>query len=882
MLEMKFDFDGLIQLLAKNLYSEKHVFIRELIQNSHDAIVRRRAIEGDTYSGKISIEARPDDLKFIVRDTGIGMSNEDLIEYLSTVGKGATRIARQEQQTEGLIGLFGIGFLSAFVVASRVEVKTRHLGEAKGWVWQNSGNKDYTIDPCEIEQPGTTVTVFLKGEEEKGVIHKEEVEKVIRRYADFLRVPIHLNGSSEPVNAMRMPWERSGISQNELELDTRIYLEKTMRDNVLEVILVQLPEIKVSGVLYITRTRTIQRSIPRAMRLFVNRMFICEKETELVPEWAQFVNGVICVQDGLLTLTAARDNFIRDENLKQLQTELGDLIVRHMEKLAKDKPQRFSEILRYHDWSIKAACHYYDEFFDKFADLLEWRTNQKLPRTYTSEIGVKYTEDNLLKIREDFTPVWRTLPEILKHLPKPQNETQLLSYVSDRSAANQYFQMADAAGTLVVDASYPFEEELIKAYAKRADGKIKLVAVDREDDPNVFQELQEQSDLRLKLLAEYMSQVIRPGGTGRVRADVRYFEPQDLTALIRSTEASTGEMKAREIINDPNSSQDLREMAQEMLRMSRNSSMRLVLNASNPMIRLLAQQNFDNPDVLNIIRGIYNSAILYNQELMTPQNARIFYEQYQELMSRSLDYIIQQDDLKRQTETLEKEREAIRKRDQKGEEPKHLIFFLMTPLGETYKLFIETVRDVIENRFGCQLFVANDRQYKDTVIDNVRSHMDQAHAFIAEVTDANPNVMFELGAARFDLRERPIVLMRKNSQQQLPADLHGRIYVNYDEKTGQELAEYLDAQLRADQRIKSLLEKKGRERYISPKFLKDVSRFPHIEEKVWQNLADNYPTQEAWQRASEEKVKTILGRENEDLANVMLIRIQTGVASGQL
>jgi hypothetical protein len=159
--------------------------------------------------------------------------------------------------------------------------------------------------------------------------------------------------------------------------------------------------------------------------------------------------------------------------------------------------------------------------------------------------------------------------------------------------------------------------------------------------------------------------------------------------------------------------------------------------------------------------------------------------------------------------------------------------------------------------------------------------MDQAHAFIAEVTDANPNVMFELGAARFDLRERPIVLMRKNTQQQLPADLHGRIYVNYDEKTGQELAEYLDAQLRADQRIKSLLEKKGRERYISPKFLKEVSRFPHIEEKVWQNLADNYPTQEAWQRASEEKVKTILGRENEDLANVMLTRIQTGVASGQ-
>jgi molecular chaperone HtpG len=860
MLEMKFDFDGLIQLLALHLYSEKHVFIRELIQNSHDAVVRRRAKEGATYSGQISIESRPDDLQFIIRDTGIGMSDQDLNEYLSTIGKGATRVARQDDQTEGLIGLFGIGFLSAFVVAARVEVKTRRLGESKGWLWSNSGNKDYTIVPCEIDQPGTTVTVFLKGEEEKGVIHKEEVEKVIRRYADFLRIPIYLNGSSESVNSMRMPWERSGASLDEIELDTRIYLEKTMRDSVLEVIPVQLPEFGVSGALYITRTRTFQRSIPRAIRLFVNRMFICEKETELVPEWAQFVNGVICVQDGLLTLTAARDNFIRNDNLTQLQVALGDLIVRHMDDLAKTKPKRFSEILRYHDLSIKAACHYYDEFFEKFADLLEWRTNKGVPTTYAG----------------DFTPEWRTLPEILRLLPKSDSEPQSLPYVSSHSAANQYFQMADAAKTLVVDAGYPFEEQLIKAYAEREDGKIKLVAVDREDDPAVFKKLDAQEDSRLTQLAEYMSQTIHPGGTGRIRAEVRHFEPHDLTALIRSTESTTGENKAREIMNDPNSSQDLREMAQEMMQMSRNSSMRLVLNASNPMVRLLSQQNFEDPDVYNLALGIYNSAILYNQELMTPQNARIFYEQFQKLISRSLEYIIQQKDLQNQAKNLERERETIRQREQPGVEPKHLIFFLMTPLGETHKPFIETVRDVIENRFGCQLFVANDRQYEDTVIENVRYHMNQAHAFIAEVTDADPNVMFELGAARFDLRERPIVLMRRNSQQQLPADLHGRIDVNYEERLGSELADYLDTQLSSDQRVKLLLEKEGRERYISPKFLKEVSRMP-LDSKVWQTLADRYPTHESWQNASKEEVKKILGKDG-DLGDAFLKRVREGLS----
>lgn len=856
--EMKFDFDGLIELLARNLYREKHVFIRELIQNAHDAIVRRRVQDGDGFSGKVSIETRPDELQFILRDTGIGMNKNDLEEYLSTIGKGATRLARQEQETEGLIGLFGIGFLSAFVVASRVEVRTRRLGETEGWVWRNSGNKDYTIDSCDISEPGTTVTVFLKGEEEKGVIHKDEVEQVIRRYADFLRVPIHLNGSSEPINTMRMPWEQAAKSRQEILWDTRIYLERTMRDSVLETILFQIPELQASGALYITRWRTIQRQLPRTLRLFVNRMFICEKETDLLPEWAQFINGVICTGDKTLTLTAARDNFIRDDSLERLQEALGDLVISHLNELSKTNRQRFSEILRYHNLSIKAACWYHDEFFDKFADLLEWRTNKGFPTTYVGE----------------FTHEWRTLPQILEQLPKSEGKPQAVPYFSDHNAANQYFQMADAAKQLVVDASYQFEENLIKAYAERAKGQIELIAVDRKDDPNVFHTLHEQADVNIKKLAEYMSQVMSPGGTGRIRAEARYFEPKDLTALIRSTEESTGSMKAREILNDPDSSDDMREMAQEMLRLSRNSSLRLILNAGNPMVRLLAKQNFEDPNVLSLMSGIYNSAILYNQELLTLQNARIFYEDFQRLLRGNLDYIIEKSTLQRRTEQLEAERQALRKDE--GKKPKHLIFFLMTPLDDSYRAFIETVREVIENRFGCQLFVASDRQYKDTVIDNVRYHLDQAHAFIAEVTDADPNVMFELGAARFDLGERPIVLMRKDSHLQLPVDLQGRIYVDYGDRVDQELIDYLETQLRSDERIKPLLNKPGRERYISPKFLKEVSKPIFLEDKVWQNLAEQYPTQEAWREASLEKVQEILGKQYMDFAQVVLARVQKG------
>src|SRR5689334_15285920 len=128
--EMQLDFDGLIQIIANHLYSEKRVFIRELIQNAHDGIKRRA--QADAGFGRIDIETRPQDLEITFRDNGIGMNKSDLEEYLSTVGNSLTRL--QSKETEGLIGQFGIGFLSAFVVARHVKVRTRKLGEDVGWL----------------------------------------------------------------------------------------------------------------------------------------------------------------------------------------------------------------------------------------------------------------------------------------------------------------------------------------------------------------------------------------------------------------------------------------------------------------------------------------------------------------------------------------------------------------------------------------------------------------------------------------------------------------------------------------------------------------------------------------------------------------------------
>jgi molecular chaperone HtpG len=854
--EMQFDFDGLIQLLAHHLYSEKKVFIRELIQNAHDSIQRRKAVDDSGYGGRIDIDSRPTDLQIIFRDNGIGMNRHDLEEYLSSIGRSGTR--EEARSVKGLIGQFGIGFLSAFVVARRVEVRTRKLNEEKGWLWTNEGSKDYQLTPCDMPDSGTTVTVFLKGEEERGVIHEDEVQQVIRRYADMLLVPIHFNGSDGPVNTMHMPWEKDGRSDKELELDCLIYLEKTMRDSVLEAIPVQLSgHVNAGGVLYITRTRTLQIQAPRTIRIFQNRMFLCENVPEILPRWAIFINGVINTSD--LTPTAARDNFIRDDAAKALTEELGALVVQHLEMVQKDKPARFSDILRYHNLGIKAACFYYDEFFAKFAHLLEWRTNSGEKDELTGELKT----------------VWRTLPDVISRLPKVEGEIQLLPCFSTSNSANQYFQMANAAGSIVVDASFTFEDQLIEEYTKLKDVNVRLVRVDREDDPNVFRHLTEGQDTSVVRLAEFMTQIIRPGGISRIKVEARRFEPSELAAVIRSSERSTAQRKAESLLNDPNTSNDLREMAQEMVRMARGASIKLTINASNPLIRRLSLlPEFDDKDVINIMLGIYNNAFLYSQELMTPENASILHKQFEELMTRSLDYIEEKAEISKERERLALERESAKSK--LGPPIHHRIFFLMTPFDETYGPLVTALRVVVEDQWNCQLFVASDRQYEDLILDNVHRHMEQADAFIAEITTANPNVMFELGAARFEQRGRPVILLKASNSiptAKLPADLNGLIYIDYSNNNDERLADYLREEMYRNQTLKSLLDHTNKEHYVSWRELKRLSGLTHLPDATFQRLAERFPTKQVWKKTTESDLRPLLQREG-DLSNVFLTRIR--------
>ena len=892
--EMTFDFDGLIQLLAGHLYSEKKVFIRELVQNAHDAIVRRAVDDPafDREQGRIHIltdlTAAPG--RIIFRDNGLGMSRTDLERFLSTVGKSGTRAASGD--APDVIGQFGIGFLSGFVVGARVEVRTRAWQEPPeaGSLWENDGTKDYSIQPCRVDEPGTEVIVHLDSAADRGLIQDEAVKKVIRDYADMLRIPVYLNDPSQQgtaVNQRIMPWERTDQSDRDLRLDCLIYLEKTVPDSVLEVIPVREQGehgVDAQGLLYITRTRVVGTDAPRTIRVFLKRMFLCEDAKELLPPWATFVNGIVNTRD--LSPNAARDNFARDEAHQRLRDRLGDIIVAHFEHLRDAEPQRLSEILAYHDFGIKAACHYYDRFFEKFGHLLEWRINARSPAVGED---ARKTGRRTGMTDEAAAYAWARLDQVMAALPAPADGApKRLPCFTTHSSANQYFEMADAAGTTVLDASWPFESKLLKTWAKAHDTEVNLVYVDREDDPNVFRDADPEHDRAVRALAQQMSLNIRPGGTGRLRVEARRFEPVTLPAVLKHTEASVGSQKARDILNDPNSPSDLRSMAEDMLRMARNADMRMSINAANPLVRTLAELIAlapEDDDLQDLAIGIYNDAILYNQELMTPTNARLFHEQFQRLMGRSLEFVRQKAEIARQQAELATQRAAMQ--PHRGPARTHLVAFLMTPFARAFDAPREAIRGIVEDGYGCELLTADKKTFDDFIHGNVDRHIRAADLFIADVTGANPNVMMELGAAIYGAANastgngepRPRLLVAANDEPELPADLKGHITARYPrDAEPAHIAEALADAFAKHQPLKTLLERPGRERFLSPAVLAEYS--DHLlRAPVYAQLSERLPTAGAWRRATEADIERLLGRDS-DLAPILLRRIHTHLDEG--
>jgi HSP90 family molecular chaperone len=851
--EMKFDWAGLLSLLAENLYSEKRIFIRELVQNAHDAIKRNGT---DFRGGEIRIRVDPKRSLISFSDNGDGMDRAGLEDYLSTIGTGATRLARNE----GLIGYFGIGFLSAFIVADRVEVTTKRRGEQDCWRWVNAGDREYTISKLpSCDHSGTRVDVYVRPED-IGVTHRAEIEGVVRHYCDMISIPIFYNDEKAPLNRSLMPWEDEKISKVERDIQCKIYVSESLHDDALEIIPVHHP--KANGILYITRNRVVGVNAPQTVKVFLNRMLVSANEPDMLPAWASFVSGIINVDGRFLRPTAARDNVVRDSNFKELREHLGDLVVSYLDDLRSENPEKFSKIQEFHWLGIRGGCLHYEPFFQKFVNLLEWKTND-----LDLDQATGASKEKL-----------RTLPEVVRLSQRDSQETGVIYLRCFGSAAAQRhcFAMAAAAKAIVIDASDFFGLSLLERYVKEPEnGNLRLLRIDKDDDPTFFRPLPEDDDTRVAELANAMSNLTIRGPDGRhhtATVVARIFEPSNLPAIIRPGKDHEKFERARMILEDPASSKMHRDLAEDVLK-NAAYDLTLAINGGHPLIQRLAKYPYNDPDVTRLMLGLYNSAFL-TSDSMSNYNAEILHRDFMHFVSTSLDFL--EFKAKVADNWPKQDGPALRK------ESSHLTFMMVVPFKEKYAPVISAVRSLVEDDWSAELLIASDRKFEDRILDSINRHIALADGFFVELSEANPNVMFEFGCIIAARRGRPIVQLASTSFQNagssqvfLPADLQGMIYVDYGDLTGDKLIKSLNSGARADVALNELLSSPARGMYISKTKMRALARILPLE--ICERLCRDFPTSTSWKTTSLKDFTGRLPEEYRSFAEQLLLEIRAGL-----
>jgi len=353
----------LLHLMVHAVYSDTDIFLRELISNGSDACdkLRYEAIAAPALlegSGALAIRISPDAKTgtLTIADTGIGMDRQELIDNLGTIARSGTRefITRLAEAKDGasLIGQFGVGFYSAFMVADRIEVVSRRAGAPEAWLWRSSSGAGFEVAPATAEQAarvprGTEIVLHLKPEAKK-YLEPHEIERVVRAYSDHILFPIELSGGEgEPrqINTASALWQRS-----KSEVTTEDYKQayRTLSGGLDEPAMTL--HYKVEGrqsyavLLFVPSVRPFDLFDPEQkgrVKLYVRRVYISD-DAELLPSYLRFVRGVVDSED--LPLNISREMLQKNTQVVQIRRAVTGRVIAEMESLATKDAAAFAKI----------------------------------------------------------------------------------------------------------------------------------------------------------------------------------------------------------------------------------------------------------------------------------------------------------------------------------------------------------------------------------------------------------------------------------------------------------------------------------------------------------------------------------------------------------
>jgi molecular chaperone HtpG len=383
-----------LDLVIHSLYSNKEIFLRELVSNASDAVDRLRielltsgAAPGDVGEPRITVSCDREAGTVTVADNGIGMSRAEVIEHIGTIAKSGTReflraLTGDQRRDAALIGQFGVGFYSAFIVADRVTLVTRRHGldAGDGVRWESDGRGEYTLDPADVPGHGTTITLHLRDGEDD-LLDGRRLRAIIQRYSDHISLPIVMPGEDTgeaPVNQASALWTRPKAELT--DQDYRAFYRHVADDYTDPLAWVHS---KVEGTYEYTLLLFVPGRAPfdlwvaqggRGVKLHVRRVFVLEDNGRLLPSYLRFVRGVI--DSGDLPLNVSRELLQDSRVVDHIRSTAVKKVLRMLADLAADDPERYATFWAEFGAALKEGMA--DDFHhrDEIARLLRFHSTR--------------------------------------------------------------------------------------------------------------------------------------------------------------------------------------------------------------------------------------------------------------------------------------------------------------------------------------------------------------------------------------------------------------------------------------------------------------------------------------------------------------------------
>ena len=474
---IKISSENMMPIIKKWLYSDKDIFLREIVANGVDAITKFNKLvslgeatnDGEEYCIKITVDKKAKTLT--VEDNGIGMTADEVENYITRIAfSGASDFLEKYEKADGdgIIGHFGLGFYSAYMISENVEIITKSYKDTPAVHWESDGNSTYSIEECEGKERGTKIIMHVTASE-KEFLEENRVKELVRKYCSFMPFNVYVNykgdGKDEPLNST-MPLYTKNPKDCTDEDYKKFYTDTFMDFNepMFWVHLNMDYPFKLKGILYFPKVKNKLELERGKVKLYCNQVFIADNIKEVIPEFLMLLNGVIDCPD--IPLNVSRSFLQNDKQVQKISKHITKKVADKLISLFKNDREKYEN-----GWEdlanfVKFGCIKDNDFYEKIRDVIIYK-----------DVTGKY-----LSLSELLPEEKSTEHESKNGEKKEESKPETVYYVSDEEQQAQYIKLFKDQGLNAILCDNFIDPHFLSFLEYKTPDKIKFVRIDADVD----------------------------------------------------------------------------------------------------------------------------------------------------------------------------------------------------------------------------------------------------------------------------------------------------------------------------------------------------------------------------------------------------------------